>query len=132
MIVIPGNKITTAKGSEDKFSGEVWVSTLTSSAKSTDMSAYLVLFTPGARTFWHAHPGEQLLHVLSGEGFVCEAGKEIHIIHPGDTILIGRGEKHWHGAVNHNFMSHLAITTGGPATWMDPVEDSEYFSHAET
>ena len=30
-----------------------------------------VIFTPGARTYWHRHPGGQLLVVTAGRGLVA-------------------------------------------------------------
>jgi quercetin dioxygenase-like cupin family protein len=53
-------------------------------------------------------------------------------IRPGDTIYTPPGEWHWHGAAPENFMEHLAMWEGDPAstepetTWGDHVTDDEY------
>ena len=34
-----------------------------------------VIFTPGARTYWHSHPGGQLLIVTAGRGIVASRAR---------------------------------------------------------
>ena len=80
----------------------------------------VVRFTDGARTFWHVHPGEQVLYILEGE---CQVGTEDRLeegLQPGATVHVPSGEKHWHGAAPGASMTHLSITTHGPATWLGP------------
>ena len=83
----------------------------------------LVHFEDGARTYWHTHPGEQVLLVTEGEcRFGNEAGDE-GVAAVGDVIYIPPGERHWHGAVAGQNMAHLSITTVGGPNWMEPVAD---------
>ena len=83
----------------------------------------LVHFEGGARTYWHTHPGEQVLLVMQGEcRFGNDSGEE-GIAQVGDVIFIPPGEKHWHGAVPGADMAHLSITTVGGPNWMEPVDD---------
>ena len=88
----------------------------------------VVDFEPGARTNWHSHSGGQVLHVLSGEGFVCnEDGQRVEI-RAGDVITIPPGETHWHGAGPASPMRHLLVTDA-PANWTGrDVTDSDYSS----
>ena len=39
-----------------------------------------VIFTPGARTYWHSHPGGQLLIVTAGRGIVAARSGEVHVL----------------------------------------------------
>ena len=60
--------------------------------------AVIIWFPSGSETAWHSHEGGQVLHVLSGEGFVeTENGHRV-VITTGDTVLADPGERHRHGA----------------------------------
>ena len=52
-----------------------------------------VVFTPGARTYWHRHPGGQLLVVTAGRGVVATRAGDAKVITGGDVVLgrAGRG-----------------------------------------
>ncbi len=126
MKIFRGSETSANKGPADKFTGNVWVTVLFSSQQEDGLAAYLVLFEPGARTYWHAHEGEQMLYVVAGQGRVMEAGGPGGAILPGDSVIIAPGEKHWHGAAPDQFMAHVAITTGGPAEWMEAVAEKDY------
>jgi quercetin dioxygenase-like cupin family protein len=95
-----------------------------------------VHFSPGARTAWHAHPLGQVLHVLDGVGRVQAEGGPVVEIRPGDTVLAGPGEMHWHGAAPDRLMSHIAIQERDPATgettiWSGHVTDEDYLAAPE-
>ena len=50
-------------------------------------------------------------------------------IHPGDTVWIAPGEKHWHGAGPEHGMVHFAFQEaldGKAVAWMEHVTDAEY------
>ena len=88
------------------------------------VSVALVHFEGGAVTHWHTHPGEQVLLVTAGE---CRFGNEQGeggIAATGDIIHFPPGERHWHGAVEGESMTHLSITTVGGPNWMEPVTDA--------
>ena len=126
MKIFPAAGFESSPGGEEKFTGSVWVSTLAPAQADQGLSIYLVLFAPGARTRWHLHPGEQILYVLAGSGRLARESGQVLNINPGDTVHISPGEKHWHGATPGGFMSHIAITNGGGARWMEPVSEEEY------
>ena len=46
-----------------------------------------VIFTPGARTHWHRHPGGQLLVVTAGRGIVATRAADIQVVTSGDVVL---------------------------------------------
>jgi quercetin dioxygenase-like cupin family protein len=84
-----------------------------------------VMFTPGARTYWHTHEHGQMLRVLAGSGWVCDKGGEPRRLNVGDTVWCDAGTTHWHGGDDGSFMLHLAVSHG-KTVWLDEVSDEEY------
>jgi quercetin dioxygenase-like cupin family protein len=126
MRVIRAEEMQSRRGAADKFAGAVWPDVMLEAQQPGGLAVYRVSFEPGARTQWHAHPGEQVLFVLAGNGRVQKWGEKGFEIGPGDIVHTAPGEKHWHGAGPKSFMIHIAITTGGSADWMGKVTDEEY------
>jgi quercetin dioxygenase-like cupin family protein len=81
--------------------------------------ALLVTFEAGTRTHWHRHSGGQVLHVVTGAGRTCSRGGEEVDLRPGDTVVAGPGEEHWHGAAEGATMTHLALSIGD-TIWAEP------------
>ena len=46
-----------------------------------------VIFTPGARTFWHQHEFGQVLTVTMGRGLICSEGEEPKWLTVGDVVV---------------------------------------------
>lgn len=100
---------------------------------STDqIGIYNVTFEPGCRNNWHIHNaksgGGQILICIAGEGYYKEWGKDTIIIKPGDVVNIPTGVKHWHGAKDDSWFSHLAIEVPGVDTstqWLESSEDCD-------
>lgn len=126
MKVVRGRDMESGRGPEKRFRGMVWVDVMLDPQQRTGLGVYRVFFAPGARTHWHAHPGEQALYVVAGNGRVKKSSEQGIEIGPGDIVHITPGEKHWHGAGPASFMMHIAVTTGGPADWLDQVTQEEY------
>ena len=83
----------------------------------------LVKFSPGGRTKWHTHSFEQGLIIVEGKGIVATEDEE-HVVEAGDIVVVGLGEKHWHGATEHTHMHHFSIgTTDGTTTELEPVDE---------
>jgi len=118
------------KGEGEYFTGNVWVDEIAVGAEPSRVRLYRVSFEPGAHTAWHTHPLGQVLHVLTGFGLVQKDGEPVKEIHPGDTVMIAPGERHWHGAAPGNTMVHLALQEvddkGVGVTWLEKVTDAEY------
>ena len=118
----------TRQGPPERFTGTVWMEA--NPAPASGALVFRVLFEPGARTHWHAHPEGQILHVITGEGRAQTEGEPSIAIGPGDTVTIEPNERHWHGASPDTFMVHVAInsaiTTDGGTQWMEPVTDEQY------
>ncbi|MFQ5592754.1 MAG: cupin domain-containing protein [Anaerolineae bacterium] len=109
---------------QHRFTGQVTVHRILGDHPRVRVSS--VSFQAGARTFWHAHGGEQILYVVEGRGRVQEWGEPALDIGPGDIVHIGPGEKHWHGATADVPLTHIAITMADHAgrleiDWMEEV-----------
>ena len=92
-----------------------------------------VTFEPGCRNNWHIHRaasgGGQVLICVDGEGWYQEAGKPAQSLKPGDVVEIPANVKHWHGAKQNSWFSHLAFEIPGTKTsneWLEPVDDEAY------
>lgn len=84
-------------------------------------------FEPASRTYWHSHPGGQLLLIEEGRALVQERGKPVRTLGPGESIFSGPNVLHWHGATPTQAMTQLNVGFPGGATkWMDPVTDAQY------
>lgn len=79
---------------------------------------FAVHFQPGGRTRPHVHGAGQLLHVVSGRGFVDtrDGRREVG---PGDVVAGMPGEWHWRGATNDSTMRHVTVqrTATDPIDW---------------
>lgn len=117
------NRVGTAGKKGSKFTGAVH-SFLTMSG--TDgVTINTVNFSPGSRTYWHTHEQGQILQILAGEGLVGTDSEGVHVLRPGDTVWCPPGERHWHGAATHSFMTHTAISLGH-TSWAEEVTASTY------
>ena len=90
-------------------------------------------FEPGCRNNWHIHKsskgGGQILLCTDGRGWYQEWGQEARELHPGDVVTIPAGVKHWHGAAQDSWFSHVAVEVPGEGTgseWLEPVADRDY------
>lgn len=113
----------------ENFTGTTHVQMLTVDGANFDAMSYNVTFAPGSRTYWHSHPGGQILYCTFGEGCYQEKGKPIQHLKVGDVVEIKPDVIHWHGAAPKSEFVHLGISTQlskGPATWYGAVTDEEY------
>jgi quercetin dioxygenase-like cupin family protein len=127
---ITRNAIDTRIGSEEWFTGGVYVDAVAVASDQSRLNASNVHFTPGARTAWHTHPNGQTIYVTEGIGRCQRRGGPVEEIRPGDRVFFEPGEEHWHGAAPNRFMTHLALVevddAGNSATWGAHVTDEEY------
>lgn len=93
-----------------------------------------VTFEPGCRNNWHIHHGEngggdQILMCTAGIGWYQAEGAAPVKMEPGTAIRVPAGTKHWHGATDDSWFSHLAFITPGDSVrneWLEPVDDDAY------
>jgi quercetin dioxygenase-like cupin family protein len=120
----------TTKGSEEWFTGDVWIDTVTQGHGDSPLTVAHVHFTPGARTAWHSHAIGQTLAVIEGEGRIQARGEPIATLRASEVVFAPGGEWHWHGAAPDHFMTHLAVSEGTP-TWGEHVTDADYSAEAQ-
>src|SRR5437899_12287507 len=95
---ITRNTLETSAGPGDRFTGTVFIDTVTAPSEASPVGAAAVHFTPGARTAWHTHPLGQTIWVTVGVGLCQREGGPIEVIRPGDRVFFEPGENPWHGA----------------------------------
>lgn len=108
------------------FTGKSWLKPLTQS--SDHMQLANVTFEPGCINHWHKHNatvgGGQVLIGVAGVGRYQIEGEDSKPIHPGDVVVIPPNTKHWHGASEDSWFSHIAIAVPGvdiSNEWLEPV-----------
>jgi quercetin dioxygenase-like cupin family protein len=129
MKVIRKDEVQRFRAPDTVFTGEVWVDPVFDAPEPGRTGSSRINFEPGARTFWHSHPLGQILHVLSGRGFVQWQEGPALVITEGDSVWIGPDEVHAHGAAPDSAMCHMAVTERlGDASgyFLGPVTDDEY------
>lgn len=101
----------------------------------SQVGIFNVTFETKCRNNWHIHHakegGGQILICVAGRGFYQEWGQPAVEMKPGDCINIPAGVKHWHGAAEDSWFSHLAIEVPGTETsneWLEPVDEAQYSS----
>jgi len=121
----------TRKAAADRFTGDVWVDSITDGAGPGSARLATVRFSPGARTAWHCHAYGQTLHLTDGRGLVRSRDGQTVVMRPGDTVLTPPGVWHWHGAAPDAFMAHLALSDSGAEVAVPDVEWGDHVSNDE-
>ena len=104
------------------FMGEVHAHGLVDDKMSEQTRLLLVKFSPGGRTRWHTHTFEQALVIVDGRGIVASESQGERVVQPGDVVVFGKEEKHWHGATHTTGMTHIAVNLAGSS---HVIEDSQ-------
>ena len=106
------------------FEGQSYLAPVTTE----QIPVFNVTFEPGCKNHWHIHHaskgGGQMLICVGGRGYYQEWGKEPVGMTPGTVINIPANVKHWHGAADDSWFSHLAIEIAGEETsteWCEKV-----------
>jgi quercetin dioxygenase-like cupin family protein len=117
-----GNQSRVADGT---FTGKAWTDLYVRPSEG-GVAVGNVYFEPCSRTFWHSHPGGQLLIMVAGEGFVATKDTKV-TVRAGDMVWTPPGVRHWHGASSERFLLHTAVTLG-VTDWEDAVSDETYLA----
>lgn len=104
------------------FTGEVYFKILFNEDTPLNGPVANVTFAPGGKTKWHAHDVGQVILVTDGKGYYQEEGGPVLELNQGDVVRFEKGVKHWHGAREDSWMSHLAMTPG-QTEWFEAVEE---------
>ena len=107
------------------FSGRSFLAPVSAS----QIGIHNVTFEPGCQNNWHIHHaksgGGQILICVGGRGWYQEWEKDPVAMKPGDCVNIPVGVKHWHGAAEDSWFSHLAIEVPGEETSTEWLEASK-------
>ncbi len=113
------------------FAGRSYLKPLTDPKETIYMAN--VTFEPGCRNNWHIHQaatgGGQILLCTGGRGWYQAWGQEARELLPGDVVTIPAGVKHWHGAAEDSWFSHVAVECPGEGTsteWYEAVDGTQY------
>ena len=128
MRVVRVQEVNGVPGPEENFDGAVWAETAIEATDAMPLVLARVSFMPGARTAWHTHPCGQLLVATAGIGRVQLDGAPVLELHPGDTVAIEPGERHWHGAATAHAFEHIEVhgvdEAGQGAAWEEHVKET--------
>ena len=119
------------KAPADYFTGTARVHLLVPNDSTLHCQIGNVVFEPGARNYWHMHPGGQILLITDGVGYYQEKGKPVQLLGKGDVVNILPDVEHWHGASPESECTHIAVNTNtkkGIVVWLQRVTDEEYNS----
>ena len=103
------------------FSGRVRMHARKTTEGEPDVRA--VFFDAGAHTRPHIHSIDQVLHFVSGTGFVVFPGEERQLMPAGSITVVPAGSLHMHGATEDGPVCQLSILAPGPTDWDPPVPD---------
>ena len=91
-------------------------------------------FEAASRSYWHTHPGGQILYVESGRGKVgwrdTSGDLRTEMIKEGDLVIVNSEEDHWHVATPDSDIVYLAIHSDSSWARGRPVSEEEYTGQA--
>ena len=96
------------------------------SLDAADVRAVRFQYDAGARSYWHAHDGVQVLVLERGRGRMQIQGQAVQELLPNQPVLLPAGVPHWHGAAPNEGLTQIAVNVGG-LKWMAAVTEDEYF-----
>jgi quercetin dioxygenase-like cupin family protein len=128
MKIFRGNETASQPADSNTFLGEAQIKRLASADDGVPVVVYRVAFEDGGRTNWHVHSGAQWLMILDGRVRIQRWGEPPQEVAAGDAVVIGPGEKHWHGAAPGGPGVHLAINVHFTTEWHEAVSDEQYHS----
>ena len=82
----PGGRAGSSSGTT--FTGDVWP---TRYCPQDGITINTVIFTPGARTYWHHHEHGQILQVLTAGAWCAPRASDPRVISAGDTVWVPAG-----------------------------------------
>lgn len=104
------------------FSGGAFTRLIGAAEQIEPLKLYYVRFDPGARTFWHAHQGKQILVVTGGRCLYQVEDGPILELREGESVAFEEGVRHWHGAGADEAAEHIAVNLGIRETlWYEEV-----------
>ena len=91
-----------------------------------------VFFDAGAHTRPHTHSADQVLHFVSGTGFVVFPGEERQLMPEGSVTIVPAGTLHMHGATEEGPVCQLSLLAPGRTDDWDPAVPDEWRQYAQS
>ncbi|HUE95023.1 MAG TPA: cupin domain-containing protein [Longimicrobiaceae bacterium] len=122
---MPSSTLSLNPTDSSTFTGAAFSGLLAAAEREEFVKVYVVRFEPGARTFWHAHSGPQILVVTAGRCRYQRAGEEIRELRAGESVRFEPGVRHWHGAAEAEGTEHVAINLDARETdWQEEADSA--------
>lgn len=100
------------KAPNTNYLGEAWLNRLIQSDDSLPYNITKATFKANSTLNWHKHTDQQVLIVVSGQGYYQEMGKQPIIIKAGDVLRCAANTEHWHASSKEEDVTYLAIYKG--------------------
>lgn len=85
---------------------------------------------PGMRSYWHCHPGGQMMMVMSGEGRVQKRGERMRSLAVGESEYAAPWVEHWHGAAPDSLAHYVQVSLQPTGTlWMEETSQADYLGN---
>ena len=97
----------------EHFEGRAKIQSFGNPFPENGAAVFAVHFEAGGRSRPHTHRHGQMLLVSSGRGVVGDRSGR-RTVEPGDVVVAGPGEWHWHGAAPDSPMTHVTVQMAGP------------------
>jgi quercetin dioxygenase-like cupin family protein len=91
-----------------------------------------VFFDTGAHTRPHTHSSDQILHFVSGTGFVVFPGEERQLMPAGSLTIVPAGVLHMHGATDEGPVCQISILAAKRTDDWDPPVPDEWRQYAQS
>ena len=112
------------------FAGDVRMHAREAAPGEADVRA--VFFDTGAHTRPHTHSVDQILHFVSGTGFVVFPGEERQLMPAGSITVVPGGTLHMHGATEDGPVCQISILAAERTDDWDPAVPDEWRQYAQS
>ena len=113
------------KAPNTNYLGEAWLNRLIQSDDSLPYNITKATFKANSTLNWHKHTDQQVLIVVSGQGYYQEMGKQPIIIKAGDVLRCAANTEHWHASSKEEDVTYLAIYNG-ETKWTKVLSQEAY------
>lgn len=113
------------KAPNTNYLGEAWLNPIIRSDQSISYNLTKATFKANSTLNWHKHTDQQVLIVVSGQGYYQEKGKKPIVIKEGDILRCPANTQHWHSSSKEQEVTYLAIYNG-ETEWTDVLTQEAY------
>ncbi len=100
------------KAPNTNYMGEAWLNALIRADEMLPYNLTKATFKANSTLNWHKHTDQQVLIIVSGQGYYQEKGKQPIVIKEGDILKCTANTEHWHSSSKDQDVTYLAIYKG--------------------